>query len=175
MENQRLFLWSMLAIVSFFMMQAWQKDYAPKPPVETVQELAAVSNSAPADLNVPGIETSSTDIPEVQTAATVATAPAKLGELIKVTTVVYAIELSTQGASLVGLSLPHMPKDKKNPDVPVILFAQNDSETYVLNSGLRASGVAVEPTHQELWKSAASNYTLGDKDSLQVPFYLDFT
>lgn len=82
----------------------------------------------------------------------------------------YAIEISTQGASLVGLILPKMPLDKKNPDVPVVLFTQNDTENYVLNSGMRASGVAVEPTHQAMWKSALMSYDMGTKDSIKVPF-----
>ncbi len=172
MENQRLFLWSMLAIIMFFMMQAWQKDYGPKPALQTVQETSAIAGTAPADLNVPGVDTTNSDIPSVQAASTQqqAAVTTKKGQAVTVTTDVYAIELSTQGASLVGLTLPNMPKDKKNPDVPVVLFNQTAEETYVLNSGLRASGVAVEPTHQQLWKSSALTYELGDRDSVQVPF-----
>ena len=173
MENQRLFLWSMLAIIMFFMMQAWQKDYGPKPVLQTVQETAAIAGTAPVDLNVPGVDVTNSEIPAAQAAANTqqqTAMVAKKGQPVTVTTDVYQIELSTQGASLIGLTLPNMPKDKKNPDVPVVLFQQNAEETYVLNSGLRASGVAVEPTHQELWNSLASNYELGDKDSIQVPF-----
>ena len=151
MENQRLFLWSMLAIIMFFMMQAWQKDYGPKPALQTVQATSAITGTAPVDLNVPGVDTTNSDIPSVQAASTQQVAvTSKKGQSVTVTTDVYSIELSTQGASLVGLTLPNMPKDKKNPDVPVVLFNQTAEETYVLNSGLRASGVAVEPTHQQL-------------------------
>ena len=176
MENQRLFLWSMLAIIIFFMMQAWQKDYAPQPVEQVAQEIAGLSATAPVDINVPGVDTSTTtsDIPAAQISTT-ATTPTptvavKKGQVVKVTTDVYAIEISTQGASLVGLILPKMPLDKKNPDVPVVLFTQNDTENYVLNSGMRASGVAVEPTHQAMWKSALMSYDMGTKDSIKVPF-----
>ena len=173
MENQRLFLWSMLAIVLFFMMQAWQKDYGPKPVQQTVEQTSGISETAPVDLNVPGVDTTNSEIPAVQATSntqqqTVVTP--KKGETITVNTDVYKLELSTQGASIVGLTLPNMPKDKKNPDVPVVLFANTPEETYVLNSGLRASGVAVEPTHQEIWNKSASVYELGDKDNIQVPF-----
>ena len=176
MENQRLFLWSLLAIIIFFMMQAWQKDYAPIPVEQTVQEIAGLSATAPVDINVPGVDTSTatSDIPAAQISTT-ATTPAptktvKKGQIVRVKTDVYAIEISTQGASLVGLVLPNMPLDKKKPDVPVVLFTQNDTENYVLNSGMRASGVSQEPTHQAMWTSAMSSYDLGTNDSIKVPF-----
>ncbi len=176
MENQRLFLWSLLAIIIFFMMQAWQKDFAPLTVEQTVQQVPALSATAPVDLTVPGVDTTTatSDIPAAETNTTATTptptAVVKKGQVVKVNTDVYAIEISTQGASLVGLVLPNMPLDKKNPDVPVVLFTQNDTENYVLNSGMRASGVAVEPTHQAMWKSAMSSYDLGTKDSIKVPF-----
>jgi len=176
MENQRLFLWSMLAIIIFFMMQAWQKDYGPKPPVVTEQASNLVSDTAPPELNVPGVETpsSTSDIPAAQVNSPSATVtqstPVRKGSLVNVKTDVYDLNISTQGASLVSLVLPNMPKDKKDPNNPVELFAQTATDNYVLNSGMRASGVAEEPTHQVLWQSAASAYDLSDKDSIQVPF-----
>jgi len=113
MENQRLFLWSMFAIVLFFMMQAWQKDYGPKPPLQSTTNGVIVNDTAPVDLNVPGIENpvSSEGIPAAQQSAVKPSSPVRQGQIIKVNTDVYALEISTQGGSLVGLTLPNMPID----------------------------------------------------------------
>jgi len=51
-----------------------------------------------------------------------------------------------------------------------LIFAQNDTDNYVINSGLRANGIASEPTHLAIWTSQQSEYDLGEKDSIQVPF-----
>ena len=171
MENQRLFLWSILAIIVFFMMQAWQADYGPKPVqstqiVDGVEAPIGSNNSATtAGLDVDGVAalTATESAPVVK-------AMAKRGQLIEVSTDVYALTLSTLGGSLQGMILKDYPKKKDEPDNLVNLFTLSDEESYLLDSGLRASGVSIEPTHQVQWQSSQTNYDMGSSDELKVPF-----
>lgn len=168
MENQRLFLWSALAIIVFFMMQSWQKDYAPALPAATI-EVQDSAETVP-ELSVPGIDSPLPGTPEVKVTEN-EKVKQNQGTIVSVRTDVYLLELNTLGAGITKLELPKHPKSKKTPDDVVELFTQNAEETYLLNSGLRASGVSTEPTHQAQWKSARSKYELGDNaQNLKVPF-----
>lgn len=51
------------------------KDYAPQPVEQVAQEIAGLSATAPVDINVPGVDTSTTtsDIPAAQISTTATT------------------------------------------------------------------------------------------------------
>jgi len=171
MENQRLFLWSILAIILFFMLQAWQADYGPQPK-------AAIENSensviAPSDVDSEKPNTAGLDVGSVETNFTSDNKPKSntlAGQKIQVSTDVIDLTFDVMGGSLQGLVLKDYPIKKDEPENLVKLFSRNQEETYLLDSGLRASGVSIEPTHQVEWQATQNSYELGNRDTLKVPF-----
>lgn len=164
MENQRLFLWSILAIILFFMFQAWQKDYGPKAvaPVEQIVDANGNPVAAPgAGLDVDGVSLNGQTQNQTNQLK---------GQLVKVSTDVYDLTLNTMGGTLQGMTLKDFPKKKDTPDDLVKLFSLNQEETYLLDSGLRASGVKVEPTHKTVWQTGQLQYDMGGSEYLLVPF-----
>ena len=101
-----------LAIVSYLMILAWQKDYgtSPQPTAET-----AVNRSveASASMNLPASPTAAnSDVPVAPVSTDlVATAPTTPTQsFISVKTDVLDVKIDTLGGDVVALSLPTLPK-----------------------------------------------------------------
>lgn len=179
MDNQRLFLWTGLALVLFLNYQAWQHDYAPAP--ETPATVSATQPKAAAP--TPGASLSDA-LPTVGTppsgAATTA-APALDGTVgpastpaapfVHVRTDVLDLVISTQGGEIREASLPKYPREKDTPNEPVtLLTSEGPDSPSVLQWGLTGGGDGAEPNHKALFTAAASSYTLADGQSeLDVP------
>ena len=85
MESQRSFLVIALAICSFFLYDAWQKDHAPKPPKPATEQVATTSG-------------------EVQLSASgevvAPTVVAQTSKLIKISTDVLNVTIDTAGGDI---------------------------------------------------------------------------
>ena len=124
MDNQRLLAWAFFGLMAWITYQTWVRDYAP-PPVAPVAEqraaevpgLSSPTLSSPASID---------DLPEI-------TAPTSAGELpaapveaaanaassapvVRVTTDVLDIEISTLGGTLQRVALLKYPVAKDRPD-----------------------------------------------------------
>jgi YidC/Oxa1 family membrane protein insertase len=167
MDNQRVFVWAALALVLWLNYQAWQRDYAPAPiaPAAAAPNSAA-NSSAPAEDTLPALPSESATPPQQQSAAApppptdqpVEAAAAKAG-LIRVTTDVLSMDISTRGGELVRADLLKYPLVKNRPDVPVRLFSPTPP-LYVARSGLRAADDVPQPNHLATFRSEASEYNL---------------
>jgi YidC/Oxa1 family membrane protein insertase len=173
MDNQRLLIWAIFAFLAWITYQTWVQDYAPKPvppaaeqPAEVLSapgvpaeddELPVISDSGPAEA-LPGTP----DI-ETQPAATSSAA------LIKVSTDVFDIVISTAGGTLQGATLNAYPVAKDQPDTLVRLLATDGAEYGLIESGVRAADGAAEATHLAKFQAARSSYDIGDADELIVP------
>ena len=173
MDNQRLLIWAIFAFLAWITYQTWVQDYAPKPvppaaeqPAEALSapgvpaeddELPVISDSGPAEA-LPGTP----DI-ETQPAATSSAA------LIKVSTDVFDIVISTAGGTLQGATLNAYPVAKDQPDTLVRLLATDGAEYGLIESGVRAADGAAEATHLAKFQAARSSYDIGDADELIVP------
>jgi YidC/Oxa1 family membrane protein insertase len=173
MDNQRLLIWAIFAFLAWITYQTWVQDYAPKPvppaaeqPAEALSapgvpaeddELPVISDSGPAEA-LPGTP----DI-ETQPAATSSAA------LIKVSTDVFDIVISTAGGTLQGATLNAYPVAKDQPDTLVRLLATDGAEYGLIESGVRAADGAAEATHLANFQAARSSYDIGDADELIVP------
>jgi YidC/Oxa1 family membrane protein insertase len=179
MDNQRLFLWTGLALVLFLNYQAWQHDYAPTlptPSAETVapaKGVAAVAGSSLSDalpaLGAPAAGTAAAPAPAVDAAVGPAATPA--APSIRVRTDVLDLVISAQGGEIREAALVKYPREKDTPNEPVtLLTATGPDSPSLFQWGLTAGGGGAEPNHKALFTAAASSYTLGDgQDELLVP------
>ncbi len=168
MENVRLMLVVALAFLGLMLWEAWQADYGPRPEPAGAAAPAADSQSSPA---MPA------DAPDVAPPAVPAAAPvepagaaasADTAVPVQVETDLFAITLSTAGATMERAALREYPIDPEAPEVPVELLGVAPPKTYVYQGGL--AGDPALPTHHAPYTSAAASYRLADgQDELVVP------
>ncbi|HUH56851.1 MAG TPA: membrane protein insertase YidC [Rhodanobacter sp.] len=175
MNQTRTFLMFALLAVAYLLFLAWEKDYAPKPPLAEVA--SAPSAAVPsADHSVPGA------IPNA-VAPAAAPAPVATGDaapataqLITVSTDVLKLSVDTRGGSLVHadlLAYPQAPRTHKAPNPPPTVLLTTDPERYsVAQSGLVSSSdhaAADQPNHLALFHSEKTAYALAEgQDELKV-------
>jgi YidC/Oxa1 family membrane protein insertase len=177
MDNQRLLAWAFFGLMAWITYQTWVRDYAPPP-------VAPVSEQRSAD-EVPGLSspalsspTSLDDLPEI-------TAPTSAGELpatpaeaaasvapsapvIRVTTDVLDVEISTLGGTLQKASLLKYPVAKDRPDTLIEMLSPDPENLGRIESGVRALGGAPEATHLSTFLAPRNRYDLGGGDELVV-------
>ena len=174
METQRLLLYMALGFLSLIIYQTWMQDYhAPAQPVARVGDAPAPGGGEE------GASPSAADLPQAPTAEGGAAAPgeAASGEagvdtsLVRVRTDVMDVEISTLGATIVGVELLDYPVSVERPDTPFALISDDPARYLVAESGLQARQGQAAPTHREPMQVAAERYTLADgEDTLAVPF-----
>jgi YidC/Oxa1 family membrane protein insertase len=163
MNQSRLFLFLALIAVSYLLMEAWQKDYAPPPPV------AAPTTATVADGGVPAASGSSADaVPAAANAANVdkANAPAApAAQLVTVTTDLLRLTIDTRGGSLVRaelLAYPDSPVTKNNPSPPPVRLLNDSTDHYFAAQDGLVSTHGVAPDHRALFHAEQTSYTLAD-------------
>lgn len=168
MEQRRLILVIALAIIGFFLFQAWNEDHpsnktatAELKPTEQTQALGfpqAQETEAVA----------ATDKQTVaHTSASVVSDAAK-EHIVSVKTDVLNVKINLRGGSLIYSSLPKFPKLVSTPDDPVVLFNESDKFRYLAQS-------AVIPKNQKqlkqlpLFTTSETNYQLANgEEAVQV-------
>ncbi|WP_161965969.1 membrane protein insertase YidC [Steroidobacter cummioxidans] len=174
MDNQRVFIWAALALVLYLNFITWQKDYAPPPaPASTAstQTQSADGNAPATNETLPDLPSARSEAPAAPGASAAAPneAAATSAPIIHVQTDVLSMDISTRGGELIRADLLKYPVEKNRPDVPVRLFSPTPP-LFVARSGLRAADQRAEPTHQALYQSANSAYTLAaGQQEMSVP------
>jgi YidC/Oxa1 family membrane protein insertase len=176
MDNQRVFVWAALALVLWLNYTTWQRDYAPAPIAPAAAAPSSAANGSPAEDTLPALP-SETSTPQQQQPAT---APAPSGQpvetavesksgVVRITTDVLSMDISTRGGELVRADLLKYPLAKNRPDVPVRLFSPTPP-VYVARSGLRAADNVPQPNHLATFRSEANEYRLkAGEAKLTVP------
>ncbi|KQZ79212.1 preprotein translocase YidC [Rhodanobacter sp. Root561] len=167
MNQTRTFLLFALVAVAYFLFMAWQKDYAPRPPQNTVTATAAPSSDASVPGAIPGSTATAVASPAV---GNVANAPAPAAaQLITVQTDVLKLGVDSRGGSLVHadlLAYPNAPRTHKNPNPPpTVLLSSDDAHYSVAQNGLVSSSdvaPADQPNHLALFHSDKTSYVLAD-------------
>jgi YidC/Oxa1 family membrane protein insertase len=189
MNNPRLLLWGVLALLLFYDYTAWMQQFAPPsapPSAAGAAQHPGAPAAAPAPLadrvpqSAPGAASAASAGPRSAAPAqgAAAAAPgagnaAAAGELapsVAVRTDVLNVRISTRGGTIEQADLLAYPKVKGEP-APVRLENHDDPETlYELESGLTGpeSGGAY-PTHLATFTSAADSYALDGGGELRVP------
>ena len=185
MNNPRLLLWGVLALLLFYDYMAWERDFAPPalaPTAAGPQHPGAaaappagladrVPQTAPgASSAAPGSTERATPAPAATTPSPAAAAAVARAPAVHVRTDVLDVELSTRGGTIEQADLLAYPKVKGEP-TPVRLENHDDPQTfYALESGLAGPGdEASYPTHLATFTSATDSYTLDGGTELRVP------
>jgi len=172
MDNQRLLIWGVFALIAFYTWQAWQRDYGPQA-VSPVTPAAVSTPSEAPDPGMPAVD--DTTVPALGDDSIAVSAPAaeqttvSSENLIRVRTDVLDVTISTRGGTLQGASLPKYPVHKDHPEDPVRLLDTGGSNFALIESGIRGSGGAAEATHLALFEHEQDTYELGSADELVVP------
>ena len=175
MDNQRVFIWGAVALVWFFLYQAWLVDNTVVPTRQSVSEVASqAAQSGPGELPV-AASLDSAKLPRV--AAPSDADPAEVAQeisgdsYVRVVTDVYDLLINTGGADIQQLELNGYPVAKNQPDVHMRLLDTTVGHDFVYQTGLRIPGAADEPTHLAAYASAKTEYRMQDgENTLDVPF-----
>ena len=176
MDNQRIFIWGAVALVWFFVYQAWVIDRTPVPATTATGQKVQIAEPGPA--GAVELAADNGDLPSVgpvtqgvQPEPMEAAEPATSGRYVHVVTDVFDLLISTVGADIQQLELRRYPVAKNQPNVKVRLLDPAVSHTFVYQTGLRIPGVGSEPTHLASYSSTQSEYRLTDGEAeLKVPF-----
>jgi YidC/Oxa1 family membrane protein insertase len=160
-NNLRLYLWGALALLLFYDYQAWMRDYAPPPALNSSAQQHGASGAPASDLGnrIPqlpsagtaaggaaatapptataGAATASADATTAAPgAAALAASAAAAAPVVHVRTDVLDVDISTQGGTLERADLLAYP-EVKGEATPVRLEDHNDAQSlYLLQSGL---------------------------------------
>jgi len=177
MDNQRLLIWAFFALMAWITYQTWVQDYGPKPVAAVEEETLQSPALSPAQQTAsPGID----DLPEISESSSTTALPAAPGTveassdrlsapIIRVSTDVLEVEISTEGGTLQKAVLLKYPVAKDQPNTLVELLSVEPGALGLIESGVRAVGGAAEATHLSRFKSPLARYTLDGADELVVP------
>jgi YidC/Oxa1 family membrane protein insertase len=185
MNNPRLLLWGVLALLLFYDYTAWMRDFAPpaaapaaagaQHPLAPAGPTAGLADRVPqtapgASSGAAGGTERSTPAPAAATPSAAPPAAAARAPAVHVRTDVLDIEISTRGGTIEQADLLAYPKVKGEPS-PVRLENHDDPQTfYELESGLTGPGDAASyPTHLATFTSATESYALDGATELRVP------
>ncbi len=183
MANLRPILFMTLIFLAYMMWVEWQKDYGPKPQVETGNTTTSFDSSAvPGPAQAP--DTSTGDLPQPgdadvvspQTAAGpyVDTKAVMTGEndLLIITTDVLELGIDLTGGTVVSAQLLTYPVELKIPKQKVDLLRRSGPEMFIAQSGLLSRVAA--PNHTSTYQTARMEYVLDQAaDEIRVPLTWD--
>lgn len=164
-----------LAIVSYLMILAWQKDYGSTSPQPTAETAVNRSVEASASINLPTPPSAiNSDVPIAPVNAEVlASTPTVATQgLISVKTDVLDVKIDTLGGDVVALSLPTYTKTVDSKEA-FDLLENNRQRLFVAQSGLiGTNGADARPEGRPIYQSPKAQYSLvSGQTQLQVPLY----
>ena len=177
MDNQRLLVWAAFGLLAFMTYQAWLQDYGPAPAIEEMANSVDVPPAATDNEALPGLPTSDAGVPALpaETATAIEPSPdttaAAAGEIIRVSTDVFELEISTAGGRLQHAALTKYPVHKDSPDELVKLLSTAELRYGSLQSGLIADAGDGEQYFSATLTAPAKNFDMNDNDELVVPLY----
>ncbi|WP_333608718.1 membrane protein insertase YidC [Arsukibacterium sp.] len=166
MDSQRSFLVIALALVSFLLWQAWQKDYGPQPSNAPTASSSSAGSNAGSELSSSELQLTTADNEQAVTV----TAPSS--RIISVTTDVMQIEIDSRGGDIVGLKLLDY-EQTKGSNQPYVLMRRQPGFEYVAQSGLMGrDGPDDQRTPRPVYQVAQQHFELTG-DSLVVPMQVE--
>ena len=163
MDTLRFVLVLSLAMVSFMLWEAWQRDYGPPARAAARPGDGAPATPAATDSGIPALPAS----PGGQAPDFDAPSPAETErELITVETDVLRLKIDS-GGTLVFAELLNYPVSLEEGAKPIVLLDQSTSLFHVIQSGLIGTDA---PSHEHQFSSPRKSYSLGENESvLKVP------
>ena len=170
MEIQRALVLTAIAVVTYMMILAWQRDYgqaAQVPPsASTVidqRDVPAPVETSSGNAEIPQVQA---DTPVMETApAAAAPAPTNDDRLIRISTDVLQLEIDRLGGDIVRLTLPAYPLHADTPEQPFVLLQRSEARRYLVQSGLVGPNGTDTADGRPVWQSASSQYRLDERDN----------
>ena len=158
-----------IAVVSYLMIQAWQRDYMSPQTTPVAQEQTRADDTAPANDSDPLPQPDSAEgtVPE-PAGEQQAEAPAPdsqsgdAEQRIEVNTDVLALEIDPLGGDIVRVALPEYPRHADTPDQPFVLLQNDAGRTYVAQSGLVGKNGTDTAEGRPTWQAGQDRYRLQD-------------
>ena len=180
MENRRFILIALLAVVIFFLYQAWQDSYGAKHLAQT--NAAGTPASAEPAVQIPDAGVAAVDgtsAPATHSDAPVAVAaatpeiPASIapGQVVKVVTDVVTAEISLRGGEIRRLELSRYPISKHSPETPLPLLSDRNGPLFVFQSGLAGTTQPIA-SGDTAYTASQTEYRLADGTN-QIEVALD--
>ena len=178
MDLQRSLLIGAIAVLSFMLLTEWVAFKEARAPIpEQSSRLINGEDTQVDDLPEPAAEAMSSgeDLPETPTEDTAApsvdtslASAMPSGQIIQVHTDVLQFAVDLRGGDIIELALPKFLAKIDNPDVPFVLMEQNNTRTYIAQSGLIGAN-GIDANGRALFTSSASRHELADgEDSLII-------
>lgn len=177
-EQLRSMLLIGLMMVGFLLWQAWEEDYAPKPPAQiaTVPGLPP-AQSPKADVpNMPAAGPTSSvatepaagnaDIPLSPGQIAPTQVPSDTGDVVRVTTDLLEVKIQAVGGTLSEVRLVNYDKSTNKDDGAFTLITTQLPDVFLIQSGLVGHGDA--PTHRSQYQVKRTEYQLGQGESKVV-------
>lgn len=175
MDNKRIFLWAAAGLLLWLNFITWQRAYPPAEP----QRAQAPSSVAEDRGELPTLPKEAA--PTVTLAAQdngvnnpVPVPSASQASVIRVTTDVLAVDISTQGGELRRADLLKYPREKKDPNTPVRLLSADPQHIFLARSGLLSTDQQAAPTHLAVFTTASPDYRL-QPGANELPVKLTWT
>src|SRR4051812_12732086 len=170
MDTQRLIALIVFSFASLLLWDAWQKHNAPLVvPAPSAAVQAGVPASTPSAAQQAAVPATAT--PPVAPGATAPTSSATppvasegAGQPVHVRTDLADIEINTAGGDIRRLTLLQV-SSARDRTKPLTLMEPNPQHFFVSQSGLLGEGL---PSHLSPYTAEASDYKLGDRNSLEV-------
>lgn len=162
MDNRRIILYVALAVVVYFLVNAWQKDYPPsnlKPSSPVTTEVNTEGSILP---NLPSSETQVNQPLPKSTAAEKQAEESHPTKLITVKTDVLSLVIDSQQGNIVGAQLLAYPVSADEPDRPMPLLYSQADKRFVANSSLFTNINNAIQTSPIKFTSMATAYQLAE-------------
>lgn len=178
MDNQRLLIWAAVGLLGFMTYQAWLQDYATAPAAANqAQQQAPLATDPTADDALPGLSSNQAGVPELPIVQAIdgqsAPAPSQevSGEIIRVSTDVFEVEINTGGGRLQRIALKNYPIAKDRPDELVELLSTDEHRFGSLQSGLIADAGDGEQYFNATMTATARSYEMNGDDEITVSLF----
>ncbi|MEJ2530415.1 MAG: membrane protein insertase YidC [Halioglobus sp.] len=183
MDLQRSLLIGAIAVLSFMLLTEWVAFKDARTASTTVESPRILSDESTAansaDTEVPAapaapVSTADDDLPtapDMEVSATTTAreiSPEATGRIVQVRTDTLQLAIDLNGGDIIELALPQYLEKIDRPDTPFVLLEQNETRTYIAQSGLIGPD-GIDKEGRAVYTTSASHFELGDgKDSLTV-------
>ena len=169
MDNQRLIIWGLFAVMAYLTWQTWMEDNSSNqvPPAPVSEEAVLPAD----DLGeLPELAAEDEELPTVgEVPATTSEKPAvQAGSVIVVTTDVFEIEINTRGGTLQKATMSNYPVAKDRPDEKIKLLNADVNDLGAIRSWLR-SKTGAAPDANTVYETTTQRFELNGDDELVVP------
>jgi len=178
MDLQRSLLIGAIAVLSFMLLTEWVA-FKDEKTASVAQETSRLISNGDAPVsespNIPDLNTQELeeDLPSAPASAdakpeTPEIAAGNSGRIIQVHTDVLQLAIDLEGGDIIELALPKHLAELDKPDVPFVLLEQNNTRTYIAQSGLIGAN-GIDTGGRPTFITSSRRFKLGDsEESLTV-------